>query len=217
MATKIIRGDYAEFEYDLCLPNYLDGDCYTMAIALCRGLQLPIYGIYALRDFNEHKENTKPRHAYVRGYSPELEKHVFYDVRGVVLNHFDLTEPFGIPTDFIPWPIAESSLLEVVRNRLAARGSYDLFFVDREINKAMQIMENKFPDLPWKHKTQIKRIATFADELEALCRKHKIWLREEYAASPMIAYEQDDNDPIEDGYSVQKINLYSYGIRRLLK
>ncbi len=135
--------------------TYLDGECYAFAIALHRGLNWPIVGLM---------KGDVVWHAGVR--SPDDRVH---DIRGFLTEdefggHF-LSPPFTFHN------VSESDLL-------AIRPVHDY-----TIKHARRLAEVLWPDLPWIESTASK-ITAFTDELEALCRKHGLWIRGAVPANP---------------------------------
>lgn len=164
MPTIIHKLEEHEEEYemlhDMNKAIFFDGECYAFAIALHQGLGWPIVGLVLGKVI---------RHAGVQSPDGTLR-----DVRGSLTE-----EEFGNYFSSPPFDIQELRVDEL----RAVRPIHD-----RTIEKARQWAEVLWPDLPWLH-SHTSKVLAFADELEALCRKHGFWIRSPVPASPPILYD----------------------------
>ena len=169
--------------------GFLYGECYAFAIALHQGLGWPIVGLYV----ESHAD-----HAGVR--SPDG---IIFDIRGSLSE-----EEFGALYAKPPYDIREIS-----EEKLRVGWTCPRYTAEYSIQRARRIAEVLWPELPWKE-TRITKIIAFADELEALCRKHKFWIRATVPASPPpLATEEG----AEGGYRLRPtIDGITYTIDRYL-
>ena len=154
-----------EFMRDVCKSMFLDGECYAFAIALHRDLDWPIFGL--MRD-------NKIRHAFLR--PANVHGDIFFDARGYVAKE-KLCKPFGIEQ---PCELRQIEEKDLYFNRPILSNSID---------KARQFAEIIWPDLPWKEGTRADKILTFAKELEALSKKHNLWIRASFLGTPPLLSE----------------------------
>lgn len=124
------------------------GQCYHLAIALHHGLGWPLVGLI---------DNGKIIHAGVR--SPEGK---LWDGRGKV-SEKEFVKPFSKNPPVIR---------DITEDDLQTTGTVQKHAVEVMQEKAQAV----WPKLPWKQKTREERVVAFADELEALSRKHKLWV-----------------------------------------
>jgi hypothetical protein len=165
----------------------IKGHCYFLAIALHRNLGWPIVGL---------TDNLRIIHAGV--ISPEGK---IWDGRGEVSKE-DFVRPFLFDDSF--------EVREVTEEMLLATGTVDDFGVEFILKKAQTV----WPELPWKHGRYEDRIIAFADELEALSRKHGLWVAGAFPATLPIIFEGDGD---EVGYEVQQTpDGNAYTINRML-
>lgn len=161
---------------------FLDGNCYSFAIALHHGLGLPILGLFT-------GEYQGPRHAVVSDGS-------LYDVRGkFAVGDPEFGKPFGATVPYDLSVVTEDELRKVRP------------ISDRVILLAERMAQVLRPEYAWRG-GPAKRAMDFANELEALCRKHKMWFIP-VGAMPVVFKETDSeyNDdvkgflvrPTEDG------------------
>ncbi len=145
---------------------FLDGECYAFAIALHRGLSLPMVGLIV---------DGVIRHAAVK-----LREDVYFDSRGEI----SLRE-FGAPFARPPYAI-QAITEEDLRNVRPVP--------EQTIALARRRAESLWPDLSWENSAQ-DRVLSFATELEELSRKQGIWIRSPFpAARPMLAFYTDEDD-----------------------
>jgi hypothetical protein len=168
------------------LESSIHGDCYPFAIALHRNLGWPIIGLF-----------KKEKIIHVGVKSPD-EK--IWDGRGEVSEE-ELAEPF------ITSPY---SIRHVAEEELVATGTVDEYTIETLLEKAQIV----WPDLPWKNGTPWDKVIAFADDLEKLSRKHKLWICGNNPMSlPMIFQGQDD----ETGYAIEpSIDGNAFTINRAL-
>lgn len=154
-----------EFMRGLCRTVFLDGECYAFAIALHRGLGWPIFGLIL---------NDEIRHAFL--YPANVSSDVFFDARGYIAEE-KLGEPFDIDYPYKLQQIEEKDLY-------ATRP-----ILDNSIDKARQFAEIIWPNLDWKGGARADKILAFAKELEALSRKHGLWIRAAFPGTPPLLAE----------------------------
>jgi hypothetical protein len=161
--------------HKLCMSIFLDGECYAFATAVHRSLGWPMMGL---------KHDGELRHVFL---SPP-ESHAYFDARG-----FFAIEKIGIPFNIsIPEEIVPVEEKELRRDKEPKEVR------EHSIHTARRYAEVLWPDLPWKE-SLMQRATAFADELEVLSRKHKLWIRSAIPSTPpLIAEGQDD----EGGYSL---------------
>lgn len=174
MPTRIEKLDRESVEvlHNMSASVYLDGECYAFATALHEGLGWPIIGLM---------NGDEIRHVAVRG--PDG---IIYDVRGKV-SEKEFGKPFGLS---FPYELREVTVEELRRSDESDEVRH------RSVAMARKMAEVIWPELPWKD-SAAQRTRVFCDELEALCRKHHLWIRSPYpAAKPVLAIGEDD----EGGY-----------------
>lgn len=162
---------------DTCIRIFLDGECYAFAIALHKGLGWPMIGLM---------DGDVIRHVTVQ--RPDGKMH---DARGFIKEEkFGLGCPFGLKP---PYDLKEVTIDDLVRigEPLEVRAN--------TVRRARMIAEAIWPELPWLDNFAT-RVTAFANELEALSRKHGLWIRSPVpAAAPVLAI--GDND--EGGYKLR--------------
>jgi len=155
----------------------LDGECYTFAIALSRGLGWSIIGLM--------KKKNVVRHVVLIDHNGK-----YWDARGPITED-EIGEPFGILPPYNFKPIAEE---DIISNRPVSEIDID------SISKKAQAI---WPDLPWRKNTLKPRAIAFAADLERISKKHKLWVCGSIQRSlPMITEGEED----EVGYVI-RINL----------
>ncbi|MFA5173067.1 MAG: hypothetical protein WC435_01520 [Candidatus Paceibacterota bacterium] len=127
----------------------LDGECYAFAIAFSRGTGWPIYGLM---------KNGIIRHVAVKGPS------CFWDGRGPFCEK-KFGEPFSISSPYELRVVTEEEL-KAIRPDL---NEIKIDFISRICGAA-------WPKLSWKENTFIKRILSFAQDLEEASKKHNLWI-----------------------------------------
>ncbi len=159
--------------------TFLDEACYEFALALEEGLGWNIVGLRAM-----HRGKETIRHVVL--VTPEG---TFFDARGFVA-----LEQLGMPFDLLPPHKLQSG---VARTHL--EGIRPIH--DRLIVLARRLAESTWPHLPWKNSLAL-RAQAFAEELEALSRKHGLWLYAPYATTwPRISDSDCDGDEV--GYTLR--------------
>lgn len=128
----------------------IHGNCYPIAIALHRGLDWPLIGLTDGKDII---------HVGVRAPSGLL-----WDGRGE-LTEEEFRRPFSALSSFTIQDISECDLFDK---------SYPA--AECWIEVMLKRAQLAWPSLPWKVPTPQNRVMAFASELEALSRKHGIWV-----------------------------------------
>lgn len=192
MPTLVRQLDHEEAESirEQLLAMYFEGECYAFATALFEGLGWPIIGLMV---------GTQVRHAAVRSPDGRL-----LDARGFVSD-----EKFGRPFNCRP----PYQLREMSADELMRRGETSELRA-RSVHMARLLAEAAWPDLPWID-SATQHLIDFCDELEALCRRHRLWIRAPYpAAAPVLAAGKDD----EGGYEINRTaDGLSFTIDRYLR
>ena len=174
---------------EISFATYLHGGCYYFALALHEGLGWPLVGLM---------KNGRIDHAAVRSPSGK-----FCDVRG-----FTSENKFGKPFGYTP----PHDIRDITSQNLMR--SEELGIIrDQNVQRARQVAEALWPKLPWKD-SLAARVAAFAEGLEALSRRHKLWVRSAIpTARPLIAKGEDD----EAGYELHPtVDGITFTIDRLL-
>ena len=166
----------------------LDGYCYALAIAFSRGIGWPMVGLM---------QDNVIRHAAV--IEPDG---TFWDARGRITDEAEFGRPFNIqpPHDL----------------RLVFEDDLNAFKPVGEAMIASVLRKAQFlwPELPWKEGTLRTRALAFAEELESLSRKHGLWLRGCFPATPPVLAEGYDD---EVGYKLEPtVDGLSYTIDRVI-
>lgn len=184
MTTQILPLDEEAREtlQGMAMSIYLDGECYAFAIALSRGLGWPMVGLTL-----DHPSPRTPRHAAV--YCSFT--HTLHDVRGSLPQD---SEIFGAPFSCRPPYVLSSVTEEDLHNVRIVE--------DRSIAHARNLAEAIWPEYPWIN-SRAKRVKAFVDDLEAVSRRHGLWLRSPYpTARPIISEEFGK----ESGYTMQALD-----------
>lgn len=151
MATKVNRlKEYDEETWESLngmTHGFLHGECYAFAIAMRRGLGWDLMGLIDRKGVIQH--------ALVRA-----PNEVLWDARGKVTEE-EAAKPFSAQ---VLAPVTEEKLY-------ATRGTIQ----DGVIERARLIAETLWPELAWKS-PEVEKAKAFTDELEALCRKHGLWV-----------------------------------------
>ena len=187
MATMTKRSEEGvKFLADM-LKCTIHGQCYYFALALHRGLEWTLVGLM---------EGETVVHAGVR--SPEGK---FWDGRGEI-SVDEFVRPF---TRDDSWVISEVTEVMLVRKIVQEH------LVEYFQKKAQGV----WPELPWKTTSCQEQISSFADELEALSRKHGLWIYGSIPTMlPMVAEGYGD----EAGYEItMQANGDSYTINRVFR
>lgn len=169
---------------------YLKGGCYELAIALSRGLGWQMVGLMR----GEEIYHVALRH-------PTNAKNMF-DARGF-FHEKDFGAPFGLPRPYVTKDVTEKDLRAVREIR------------EHAVESAAKQAGARWPDLPWKNGLHM-RVLAFAQELEALSRKHKIWIFTNIQEThpPMLSVDFGE----ESGYEVgAMLGGLTYAIRRKVK
>ncbi len=198
MATKFEKLPGAEWR-DLrnrCAVTFLHGPCYEFALALSRGLDWPIVGLMTGSILTG---SGVPTHAFVRDPSGKLR-----DARGIPFSGKStrMGRPFEVSPPYILKNLTEDDLRKV-------REISEIM-----IHRASLFAQTLWPELPWKTRCFRPRMAAFVNDLEVLCRKHGVWIREFGPNSPTIVDEIDGN---EGGFIVRPALNGPYLIERYFK
>jgi hypothetical protein len=126
-------------------------------------------------------DNERIIHAGVK--SPDGN---IWDGRGEISEE-DFMKPFAKGKNCIIHDIAEEDLF--------ARSEIDKYTIDFFRGKAQVV----WPGLPWKDGKQRDRVVAFVEELEALSRKHKLWICGPVPAMTPVMFEGYDD---EIGYEI---------------
>ena len=189
MVTKILPLEEGVRKdlHGTCMAYFLDGQCYAFAIALSRQTGWPIFGLM---------QGHIVRHAVVR-----RDINLYMDARGVMTEE-EIGDPFDIA--------AFCELKEVTEEWLLRTHNV----CEVSIARAKRYVEVLWPDVPLQDTLRARAVA-FTNDLEALCRKHGLWLREIDAASPLVLGEEFGG---EAGYSLGPMcDGLQFTIRRRLK
>ncbi len=165
MSTKLEKLDEQNWQslHDLATMMYLDGQCYEFAAALYRDLDWKMLGIF---------EGDVIRHVMVQPHGEALLP-ALWDIRGTV-PRTEWGKPFGM-TGSLTMKYVTLEELRAIRP-----------VTDEAIDRASLMAQALWPELPWKKNTfQCEALAFMAD-LEALCRKHKVWIRAPYPAAQIV-------------------------------
>lgn len=158
--------------------SYLHGSCYELAWALHEGLGWPLYGLTGPDGYE---------HAFV-GVPEEPE--TFYDARGQIT----AADVFGTFARRNNEEIRDITTADLEAVRPVLRHSID---------SARKMAEAVWPDLPWQN-SHAAQMQAFLEDLERLCRKHGVFLREPYPASAPILYPMDGE---EAGFRAQPLGM----------
>lgn len=154
--------------------------CFTFAIAASQGLGAPLVCI---------EESGQIIHAGLRGAKKE-----FRDIRGELTKE-EFVRGFVSQREFI---IRETSEDELRRVSQEANGEP---LSELLITNARRHAESVWPKWEWKE-NHLAKVLAFAEELEALCRKYSLWVREAYPGAPSIIYRSDGE---ELGFEIEQL------------
>ncbi len=178
--------------HDAYIGGFLHGDCYAFAIALHQGLGWQIVGL-----IRNEQGRDRIRHVAVRNPDGRL-----FDIRGYIED-----EEMGTPFSYEP----PHDIRDVAVSDLEAEAHTQPYTIER----ARRVAETLWPELPWKE-TFASRVVAYADEIEAISRKHGFWI---YAplpnpnSAPPLAIGEGD----EGGYDLRPtIGGFNYLISRYL-
>ncbi|MBP9668952.1 MAG: hypothetical protein KBE09_01545 [Candidatus Pacebacteria bacterium] len=171
--------------HDMYRHVYLNGECYAFAIALNDGLGWPMVGLM---------KGDVIWHAGVR--APDGRIH---DVRGFLSEEtfasYFLSPPFVLRT-------IDETMMRNTRK-----------IDEHTIRYARHLAETLWPELPWKE-TYAMKVHAFAEELEALSRKHGFWITGSVPAQAPRLYKECGD---EGGYRVcPTSDGLAYTVRRYL-
>ena len=177
---KTLGDESREAIHSICLATYLDGECYAFATALHEGLGWDIVGVM---------QGDMIRHAVVRCPDGDL-----YDVRGKV-SEKELGQPFDMSA---PYDLKLVEIADLVREKEPPQARI------LSVAAARRFAEKLWPELPWTN-GESEWVRAFCDELEALCRRHKLWIRAPYpGGKPVLSPHAGDEagftaQPTDDG------------------
>lgn len=178
MPTKIhsLKEDTEAWEclHDIAVARYLDGECYAFARALHEGLGWPLIGLM---------EGEVIRHALVREPGGLLR-----DVSGATTAE-EVCKTFGLP---LPAVTREVRDFDLIRDEEPAER---IFYMIRAARKIAEVL---WPELPWRD-SAAQCVTAFVDELESMCRRHRLWLRPMVPGAPMMLSEEIGH---EEGYAL---------------
>lgn len=175
------------------LGGYLKGMCFIFAIAVARGTGEQLIVV---------EDRSGIVHAGLRTGTGMCK-----DIRGE-MDQASFTEVF-VSGDHL---IRETSEEELLRVSLAANNepiSEDM------IAQARRHAESVWPMWPWKG-GHLDQVTKFVEELEVLCRKYGVWLREPYPTTLPLVYPSDGE---EKGFELVQLPNVSnqYMLRRVLR
>jgi hypothetical protein len=148
--------------------GYLHGKCFIFALAVSRGTGEQLVAV---------ETHSGIVHAGVRTAGGMCK-----DIRGT-MDERSFAEPF-VSGDHV---VRQTSEEELLRVSLAANGEP---IREDVIERARIHAESAWPTWPWKE-SHLQNVLQFAEELSLLCKKHGVWLREMYPATPPIIYKSD--------------------------
>lgn len=156
-----------KFLKDLQKQYFLNGHCYAFAVALHDELGWQIMGLMY---------KNKTHHAFLRDSGGN-----FFDARGYVQPE-KLDDLFSL----FYFLKGQYELKEIKKEDLYRTGTVLISDIDKAKNFAPII----WPGLPWKRKnTRANRIKVFTEELEALGRKHNLWISVTSPETPSLLAE----------------------------
>jgi len=170
MVFKELDEESKELLQKMCEGIYLNRESYALAVALHRGTGFPIMGL-------KEKASGVIRHAAV-----ETPKGALIDARGYTVRHDLFARPFG--------NLSECNLVGVTEEDLFATGPIH----DGSIITASKMAQAIWPELPWNGTTTRERIRTYLEEMEALSKKHRFWIRAPVPGCPPPLAEAHGNE-----------------------
>jgi hypothetical protein len=160
----------ANFIADTIMGMALDGCCYELAVAIARGTGLPLVGLRG--DF---QGKITLRHAGV-----QLPDQTILDARGPVTL-------FAFMSAF--YPDLTASVVPISEDDLRAVRPLD----EAAVHLLARLSASQWPTLPWRTNFQMRATA-FLAELEALSRKHNMWIYGPYpVAMPRISEDKSSS------------------------
>jgi len=153
------------------------GNCYDLALALHRDIDCKLIGV---------TDGETIVHAGVL-----LPDGKIYDGRGEITAE-EFLRPFKAENRRVVAGVTEEALI--------ASGKVSEYKIEFYLCRARIL----WPDLPWKTKTKSAEILDFLEELEELCKRHKVWIRSSLSsAKPVLCEYQGDEsyfaEPCIDG------------------
>lgn len=175
------------------LGSYLYGRCFIYALAVARGTGEQLVVI---------EDRSGIVHAGVR-----TTEGLCKDVRGT-MEGYAFAAPFTSGNHLI----RESSEEELLRVSLEANGEP---ITEGMVLQARRHAESLWPDWPWKE-SHLNKMRSFVEELETLCRKHGLWLREPSPSTLPIIYPSDGEGESFEIVQVPNVS-HQYMLRRVLR
>jgi hypothetical protein len=159
------------------------GRCFVFAIAMNRGLGWPMVGLMCKEEIY---------HVGLRD-----PKGIFWDARGPV-DEEKIGDPFGTKSPHRFRSVTEEDLLTITP------------ISEAEINHVvLKKAQALWPNLSWKTKVLEDRVRAFAEELEELSRKHKLWIFGVYPTKlPAIAEGEGDEIGYEVNPDITGLNFF---------
>jgi hypothetical protein len=186
---KPVDDDVGEFLDGFISTTYLNGQCYELAIALHRGLDWELIGLV-----QDLYGQSVIRHAAVK--HPQGG---YFDGRGWLSDE-----------EFI-LPLGQGGIISFTETELKHRTRS---IPENAVAMAGKLAMSRWPELPWLPDTYFKKVVSFLDDLDQLCRRHGFWLCADTATSwPMIVA----GDGNEIGYALATTGNGSYTTNRYLK
>jgi hypothetical protein len=135
------------------------GGCYDLALAFYKDIDCELIGV---------SDGERIIHAGII-----LPDGKIYDGRGEI-SRDEFLKPFNGDG---------RKIVSVTKEQLISSGTVTEDKIEFYLCKAKTI----WPGLPWKTKTRSAEVLEFLEELEGLCRKHKIWIRSSLpSAKPVL-------------------------------
>ena len=198
MATIVHRleeGDWQRLR-EMHEGEFLHGKCFIFARALHQGLGWPLVGLFIRETIAERIGSTSSTgwvesivHCGVR-----TPKGLIFDIRGF-LSEDEFAKLYVKPHVKPPYDIREISENDLKGSGTSSVATY-------EIQRARRIAEALWPELPWLGETRTSKDIAFANELEALCRKHNKWIR---IPLELYAPQLQEGDGSEGGYTLRQM------------
>ncbi len=180
MSTTFLKRIDRNFLISQMYCDYVFGKCYEFAIALHEGLALPLVGVQV---------GDEIIHA---GVQPDAD--TYRDVRGDQ-DMAGFVRGFDVSAGFIVRPTTREELEQLYVQKIRVELSREF------VNRARMHAESIWPEWKWKD-SKVARVAQFISDLENLCRRHGLWIREQFPANPAIIYFGDE---AERGYDIHQL------------
>jgi len=188
---QVLEGEDREILHNMLVSRCLDGQCYEFAIALNR---LTSWSLWALSS-----SEYAIRHVLVRD-----AEGVLWDVRGPLRDRIEIGRPFGVRE---PYDLYEVTLDDILRVRRVS---------DDAIESCTHVIEVLWPSVA-RTGSRLHRQEAFIRELEALSRKHNIWIRAPTEAQHLWPFLSEAFGE-EVGYTIApSMDANAYMINRRLR